>query len=101
MCASMPSSLYSVQERCISKSCYYYDRLPDGRQLRGGKGSVLAHSLRGVVSRGEGVATAESVAVGGWMKMDVSCSHLGGSESRGIHFFYYSPTFSRFHHLYK
>lgn len=53
----------------------------------GGKGSVLAHSLRGVVSRGEGMATGESVAVGGWTRLGVSCSHLGGSESGGIHFF--------------
>lgn len=77
MCASLPSSLYIVQERCISKSCYYYDRIPDGRQLGGG-GSVLAHSLRDVVSRGEGMATGKSVAVGGWTRLGVSCSHLGG-----------------------
>lgn len=87
MCASLSSSLYIVQERCISKSCYYYDRIPDGRQLGGrGRGSVLAHSLRGVVSRGEGMATGESVALGGWTRLGVSCSHLGGSESGGIHF---------------
>lgn len=48
MCASLPSSLYIVQERCISKSCYYYDRVPDGRQLRGGgKGLCIGSQFKG------------------------------------------------------
>lgn len=60
---------------------------PTGGNLEGGRGSVFTHSLRDVVSRGEGMATGESVAVGGWTRLGVSCSHLGGSESGGIHFF--------------
>lgn len=64
VCNHAQLSFYIVQERCISNSCYYYDKIPDRRQLMGQKESMLAHSLWGVVSHGgEGIAIGESVVL--------------------------------------
>lgn len=76
-----PASFSTVQKRCISNSGYYYDKIPDRGHLSRGKGSLLAHSLRGVVTCGEGMATGESVAMGGLAHISVDKEVEGFTSS--------------------